>query len=331
MGRGGARRGQAHQPADPALGRLCRLPLVPCHGARELRIAGGRGGDERAVRQHQGRSRGAPRRRRHLHAGAAYPGRAGRLAAHHVLHARRRAVLGRHLLPLSGALRPAELHRRAARRGPGLPRQAAGRRDQSRRPPEGAASEDRQQGDRDHGRGSADPAEAARSDRRAARRGMRSGVGRFRPGAEISLALPVRDHLAGVAARAHQCAAVRGRHRHARPPVPGRHLRSPGRRLRALRHRRRVADPAFREDALRQCAAHRSADAGLAGDQEPALRRAHRRDLRLGAARNGSRRRRFRGDLRCRQRGRRGQVLCLGRSRDRFDPGRRCGLLQAGL
>ena len=41
--------------------------------------------------------------------------------------------------------------------------------------------------------------------------------------------------------------------------------------------------------------------------------------------------RRLRGDLRCRQRGRRGQVLCLGRSRDRFDPGRRCGLLQAGL
>ena len=158
VGRGGAGRGQAHQPADPALGRLCRLPLVPCHGARELRIAGSRGGDERAVRQHQGRSRGAARRRRHLHAGAAYPGRAGRLAAHHVLHARRRAVLGRHLLPLSRALRPAELHRRAARRGPGLPRQAAGHRDQSRRPPEGAAAEDRQQGDRDQGRGSADPA-----------------------------------------------------------------------------------------------------------------------------------------------------------------------------
>ena len=63
-----------------------------------------------------------------------------------------RAVLGRHLLPLSRAVRPAELHRRAARRGPGLPRQAAGRRDQPRRPAEGAAAEGGQQGGRDHGR-----------------------------------------------------------------------------------------------------------------------------------------------------------------------------------
>ena len=46
--------------------------------------AGHRRGDERAVRQHQGRPRGAPRRRRHLHARAAHPRRAGRLAAHHV-------------------------------------------------------------------------------------------------------------------------------------------------------------------------------------------------------------------------------------------------------
>ena len=95
--------------------------------------------------------------------------------------------------------------------------------------------------------------------------------------------------LAGMAARPHQDAAVRCRDGHARPHVPGRHLRSPGRRLRALRHRCRMADPAFREDALRQCAAHRSADAGLAGDQEPALRHAHRRDLRLGPARDGGR------------------------------------------
>ena len=115
-------------------------------------------------------------------------------------------------------------------------------------------------------------------------------MGRLRPGAEISLALHVRDAVARLAARPHQRAAVRCRHRHARPHVPGRHLRSPGRRLRALRHRQRMADPALREDALRQCAAHRPADPGLAGDQEPALRHAHRRDLRLGAARDGGRR-----------------------------------------
>ena len=33
LGTGRARRSQAQQQADPALGRLCGLPLVPCHGA----------------------------------------------------------------------------------------------------------------------------------------------------------------------------------------------------------------------------------------------------------------------------------------------------------
>ena len=99
LGTGRAGRGEAQQQADPALGRLCRLPLVPCDGARELRGRGDRGGDERAVRQHQGRSRGAPRHRSDLHVGAASARRARRLAADHVPHAGRRAVLGRHLFP----------------------------------------------------------------------------------------------------------------------------------------------------------------------------------------------------------------------------------------
>ena len=71
LGPGGARRGQAQQQADPALGRLRRLPLVPRHGARKLRGRRHRRGDERAVRQHQGRSRGAARHRPDLHVGAA--------------------------------------------------------------------------------------------------------------------------------------------------------------------------------------------------------------------------------------------------------------------
>ena len=113
------------QPADPAVGRLRRLPLVPRHGARELRGRGGRGGDERAVRQHQGRPRGAARHRRHLHARPAQPGRAGRLAAHHVPRQRGEPVLGRHLLPAGAALRPARLPAGAAR---GLPRLRRGAR-----------------------------------------------------------------------------------------------------------------------------------------------------------------------------------------------------------
>ena len=66
---------------------------------------------ERAVRQHQGRPRGAPRHRRHLHARAALAGRAGRLAADHVPRQRGAAVLGRHLLPA----------RRRATAGPASP------------------------------------------------------------------------------------------------------------------------------------------------------------------------------------------------------------------
>ena len=72
---------QAPRKADLALGRICGLPLVPCDGARELRGRGDRARDERAVRQHQGRPRGAARHRPDLHERAASAGRAGRLAA----------------------------------------------------------------------------------------------------------------------------------------------------------------------------------------------------------------------------------------------------------
>ena len=80
---------QAHPQTDPALGRLRRLPLVPRHGARKLRGRSHRGDHERAVRQHQSRSRGAARHRPDLHERPAPPRRAGRLAADHVSHPRR--------------------------------------------------------------------------------------------------------------------------------------------------------------------------------------------------------------------------------------------------
>ena len=60
--------------------------------------------------------------------------------------------------PPSRALRPAELRRRAARRGAGLSREAAGRRDQPRRPAARRCSEGRQQGGRVPGRRAAVPA-----------------------------------------------------------------------------------------------------------------------------------------------------------------------------
>ena len=94
------------------LGRLLGLSLVSRDGARVVRGRGHGAPDERALRQREGRSRGDARRRSDLPAGAAAPGRARRLAADHVPHARGRAVLRRHLL--SAARRP-----RAARRSSG--------------------------------------------------------------------------------------------------------------------------------------------------------------------------------------------------------------------
>ena len=69
-----------------------------------------------ALRQHQGRSRGAARHRRDLPERAAPDGRAWRLAPDDVPDPGRRAVLGRHLFPAGAALGPPELSAGAARR-----------------------------------------------------------------------------------------------------------------------------------------------------------------------------------------------------------------------
>ena len=66
--------------ADPPVGRVLVVPLVPRHGARVVRGPGRRRGDEPAVRQREGRPRGAARRRRDLHAGGAGDDRPRRLA-----------------------------------------------------------------------------------------------------------------------------------------------------------------------------------------------------------------------------------------------------------
>ena len=70
---------RAERQADPAVDRLFGLPLVPRDGARIVRGPRDRGADERAVREHQGRSRGAPRPRPHLpdRAPGAEPGGGG--------------------------------------------------------------------------------------------------------------------------------------------------------------------------------------------------------------------------------------------------------------
>ena len=114
--------------ARAAVDRLFGLPLVPRHGARILRGRRHRVAHERAVREHQGRSRRAARHRQDLpvRAPGAHAARR-RLAAHDVPDARRpEAVLRRHLFSRQGALRHAGvLHAAQARRGV-LPRAARG-------------------------------------------------------------------------------------------------------------------------------------------------------------------------------------------------------------
>ena len=134
VGRGGVRPRPRGGPRGARLDRLLRLPLVPRDGARELRGRGDRAADERALRLHQGRPRGAPRRRRDLHGRDAGDDRRRRLAAERLPHPRRRAVLVRHLLPARAAPGHAELAQRADRDRRGVGRAArgdprAGRRD----------------------------------------------------------------------------------------------------------------------------------------------------------------------------------------------------------
>ena len=133
LGPGGARRGRRCRQAHPPLGRLCRLPLVPCHGPRKLRGPRDRRGHERPLREHQGRPRGAPRHRPDLHGRAARHRRAGRLAAHHVPHPRRRADLGRHLFPARPPATAARPSSTSCGSRPPLPRRARQDRHQRRR------------------------------------------------------------------------------------------------------------------------------------------------------------------------------------------------------
>ena len=109
LGRRGAGAGQRGGQADPAVDRLLGLPLVPRDGARVVR--GCRDGriHERALRQHQGRPRGAPRPRLHLHGGDPGDDGARRLAVDRLPRSRGRPVLRRHLLPARAPPGNAEL------------------------------------------------------------------------------------------------------------------------------------------------------------------------------------------------------------------------------
>ena len=120
VGRGGVREGARRGQADPALDRLLGLPLVPRDGARVVRERRDGERDERALRQHQGRPRGAARRRLDLHGGGRRDHRQRRLAAHRLPQARRRAVLRRHVLPADAARRACARSASCCRRSRGV-------------------------------------------------------------------------------------------------------------------------------------------------------------------------------------------------------------------
>ncbi len=82
--------------------------------------AGNGGGHEPAVRQYQGRPRGAAGPRYRLSTGLGRDGPAGWLAAHHVPHSSRRAVLGRNLLSARATIRPPRLRAGAGASGRAL-------------------------------------------------------------------------------------------------------------------------------------------------------------------------------------------------------------------
>ena len=121
----------------------------------------------------------------------------------------------------------------------------------------------------------------------------------------------------------------RGGDAHPHPYRARRHLRSSRRRLRPLQRGRALARAAFREDALRQRAAARADDRGLARDRRSplfAIRVRETIDWLMREMRH--RGRRLRLVARRRQRGRGGQVLCVepGRDRGRSRRGRRQAL-----
>ena len=219
-----------------------------------------RAAHERALRLHQGRPRGAPRRRRHLHGRDAGDDRRRRLAAERVPHPRRDPVLVRHLLPARAAPGHAELAatccRRSARRGTSSARRSA------RRPARSSsACAARRRSSRR--RSEVDPAslDAAVA---AAAQALRPRARRLRPRAEVPAR--VGDRVPARARRARDGAA------HAAPDGERRHVRPDRRRLRALLGRPHLARPALREDALRQRAARPRLPARLAGHRRAAVR-----------------------------------------------------------
>ena len=254
MGRRGPRQGPGRGPAGPAVDRLLVVPLVPRHGARVVRGPRDRRRHERAVREREGRPRGAPRRGRPLHAGDPVAVGLGRLADDGLPDPGRPAVLRGHLLPEDRARRAAGLLRPLPGDRGRLPRPARGRRGPGRG---GGAPPRRRRG----AAGLAGRPRAAhpRGRRRGPRAGVRPPGGRLRRGPEVPALARARVPAAPPVAPARRPPRPRDGRADARQDGRGRHLRPGRRRVPPLQRRRPLAGAPLREDALRQ----RAARAGL--------------------------------------------------------------------
>ena len=275
VGRRGVRARSRRGQAAPRLRRLQLVPLVPRHGARVVRVGDDRCAHERALREREGRSRGAARRGCRDDGGGGRDDRLGRLADDGLHDARREAVLRGHVLPA-----------RAAPRDPELPRAPArGRRDLARaaRRHRAAGGADRRHAALDRGIGAVERAAhvvAPRRGRAGYRRDVRAGLRRVRARAEVPR---------GVDARAPPAPRRRGvardGHGDARRHGGGRLLRRRRRRLPPLLGGRPLARPALREDALRQRRPRLDVPPRLGRHRARALPRDRGGDARLHAAR----------------------------------------------
>ena len=272
MGGGGVRARPRGRQAAARLHRVLVVPLVPRHGAGVVRRPGHSGRHERAVRLRQGRSRGAAGRRLRLHGRGCLAHGPGRLAAHRLPHARRRAVLRRDVLPARAAARAAGVPPGPARGRRRVPRTAAGCR--------GAGRVARRCAPALGGDGAVS---------RASARGTARGGRRDSPAATRSASRWVRLR-AEIPARVGSRVPAPSRFARRRPPDArrdgGRRDVRPRRRwLPPLLRRRGVARTALREDALRQRAARPSVSPRVAAHRRRALPRGCGADARLHGGR----------------------------------------------
>ncbi len=282
VGRRGVRPRSGRGQAAPRLGRLQLVPLVPRDGARVVRVGDDGCAHERALREREGRSRGAARRGRRDDGGGGRDDRLGRLADDGLHDAGREAVLRGHVLPARAAARDPELPRAPARGRRHLARAARRHR--------AAGRADRRHAALDRGIRAVERAAhvvAPLRCRARDRRDVRAGVRRLRARPQVPR---------GVDARAppppRRRGVARDGHGDARRHGGGRLLRRRRRRLSPLLRGRPLARPALREDALRQRRPRLDVPARLGRHRARALPRDRGGDARVHAARARAPRRR---------------------------------------